>query len=290
MIQPMATSAIPETDRERDNPNEFTEVERPLLVQLVAMGWDFIQSDLDYPGKTGRTSFGETVLLERLRAAFRRINKDEHGREWLDDLTIDRAVRELLRPEGRGLLELNRASTTPLQTGVRVAVAQGSRSGEEVTLHVIAWEAERVKENEFLAINQFQVLIKGTPYTKRPDVVLFVNGLPLVVVECKGRNVTDPLEEAVGQLLHTRTSANSTTVSAEASRSCSISTRCWSARTTTEPWPAPWTTLATTLPSGKTPARCRTPTCSENWPRKAASCPARRRSWPECCGPRICWI
>jgi hypothetical protein len=54
MIQPMATSAIPETDRERDNPNGFTEVERPLLVQLMAMGWDFIQGDLDYPGKTGR--------------------------------------------------------------------------------------------------------------------------------------------------------------------------------------------------------------------------------------------
>ena len=198
----MATSAIPETDRERDNPNGFTEVERPLLVQLMAMGWDFIQGDLDYPGKTGRTSFGETVLLERLRAAFRRINKDEHGREWLDELTIDRAVRELLRPEGRGLLELNRSFTTRLQTGVRVAVAQGPRSGEEVTLHVIAWQPERLKDNEFLAIDQFQVLIRSTPYTKRPDVVLFVNGLPLVVIECKGRNVTDPLEEAVDQLLH----------------------------------------------------------------------------------------
>ena len=57
-------------------------------------------------------------------------------------------------------------------------------------------------ENDFLAINQFQVLIKGTPYNKRPDIVLFVNGLPLVVIECKSPAITSPMEEAVDQLLH----------------------------------------------------------------------------------------
>ena len=90
------TTPIPEVDRERDDPNEFTEVERPLLIQLVAMGWDFVRGDLDYPAKTFRSSFRETVLEPRLKAAIRRINKDDLGNEWLDDLTIDRAVRELL--------------------------------------------------------------------------------------------------------------------------------------------------------------------------------------------------
>ena len=198
----MTTSPIPEVDYNRENPSEYTEVERRLLVQLVAMGWDFIQGDLEYPAKTGRTSFRETVLLERLCSAFRRINKDPQGREWLDHLTLDRAARELLRPEGNGLLELNRNFTQRLITGVRVIVAGGPRAGEEVQLHAIAWDPERLKENEFLAINQFQVLIRGTPYNKRPDVVLFVNGLPLVVIECKGRDVPEPLEKAVDQLLH----------------------------------------------------------------------------------------
>ena len=198
----MPTCPIPEADPQRDDPNEFTLVERPLLAQLVAMGWEFIQGDLDYPAKTGRASFKETVLLERLRAAIRRINKDDHGQEWLDDLTIERAVRELLKPEGHGLLELNRNFTQRLVQGVRVPVAQGPRAGEDVRVHVIAWEPDRIRENEFLAINQFQVLIKGTPYTKRPDVVLFVNGLPLVVVECKSPAITDPMEAALDQLLH----------------------------------------------------------------------------------------
>src|SRR5262245_21690163 len=159
----MTTSAIPEVDYNRENPSEYTEVERRLLVQLVAMGWDFIEGDLDYPSKTGRNSFRETVLLERLRAAFRRINKADLGREWLDDLTLDRAARELLRPEGNGLLDLNRNFTQRLLTGVRVTVAEGPRAGEEVQVQAIAWEPERLKENEFLAINQFQVLIRGTP-------------------------------------------------------------------------------------------------------------------------------
>lgn len=198
----MATSPIPELDREREDPNEFTQVERPLLKQLVAMEWDFVQGDVEYPAKTFRTSFRETVLEPRLKDAIRRINKDDRGNEWLDDLTIDRAIRELLKPDGRGLLELNRNFTQRLQTGVRVTVADGPRAGEEIPVHVIAWDKEHLKENDFLAINQFQVLIKGTPHNKRPDVVLFVNGLPLVVIECKSPAVTNPMEAAVDQLLH----------------------------------------------------------------------------------------
>jgi len=198
----MTTSPIPVTDYSRENPNEYTEVERKLLAQLAAMGWGFIQGDLDYPAKTGRTSFSQTVLLERLRHAFRRINKNGEGQEWLDDLTLDRAEREMLRPDGNGLLELNRSFTQRLLVGVRVTVAAGPRAGQEVQLQAIAWEPEHLNENEFLAINQFQVLIRGTPYTKRPDIVLFVNGLPLVVIECKGRDVPEALERAVDQLLH----------------------------------------------------------------------------------------
>jgi len=63
------TRPIPESDRERDDPNEFTEVERPLLVQLVATGWDFVRGDLDYPARTFRGSFRETVLETALESS-----------------------------------------------------------------------------------------------------------------------------------------------------------------------------------------------------------------------------
>lgn len=198
----MAATIIPELDPGRDDPNEYTVVERPLLKQLVAMGWDYVPGDLDYPAKTFRTSFRETILEPRLKAAIRRINKDAQGHEWMDDITIERAIRELLKPEGRGLLEQNQNFTQRLQTGVRVPIAAGPRAGEDVTVHFIAWDEDRLQENDFLAINQFQVLIKGTAYNKRPDVVLFVNGLPVVVIECKSPAITNPMEAAVDQLLH----------------------------------------------------------------------------------------
>ncbi|HEY0073082.1 MAG TPA: type I restriction endonuclease, partial [Abditibacteriaceae bacterium] len=185
-----------------DNPNEYTVSEAPLLQQLVAMGWEYVEGDLQYPAKTGRSSFSETILLERLKAAFRKVNLDEAGDEWLDNLTIERAIRELLKPEGNGLLEMNQHFMQRLVTGVRVTVAEGPCTGQDVTLHPIAWQPDRLQDNEFLAINQFQVLIKGTPYTKRPDVVLFVNGLPLVVIECKSPAISEPLQSALDDLLH----------------------------------------------------------------------------------------
>ena len=58
----MPTMPIAEVDFERDDPNEFTVVERPLLTQLLAMGWEYLPGDLEYPAKTFRTSFRETVL------------------------------------------------------------------------------------------------------------------------------------------------------------------------------------------------------------------------------------
>jgi hypothetical protein len=87
------------------------------------MGCDFVEGDLDYPAKTFRASFSETILIDRLRVAFRRLNLDSGGCEWLDDLTIERAIRELMRHEGRGLVEMNRNFMERLVTGVRVPVA-----------------------------------------------------------------------------------------------------------------------------------------------------------------------
>ena len=204
---PALSSPIPEEDLEREYPNEWTLVERPLLRQLAAMGWDFLAGDLDYPQKTGRVSFRETILRDRLRAAIRRINRDAYDQEWLDPVTIERAIRELLRPEaGRGLLEWNRVLTERLLAGVlvEVAPAEGDRAERprEARVQFIAWETERGADNDFLAVNQFKVLIRGTSHAKIPDLVLFVNGLPLVVVECKSPAVTEPMNAAVEQLLH----------------------------------------------------------------------------------------
>ena len=50
-------------DPERETPIEWTTVERPLLAQLTALGWEYLQGDLDYPQKTHRENFREVLLL-----------------------------------------------------------------------------------------------------------------------------------------------------------------------------------------------------------------------------------
>src|SRR5260370_32787139 len=56
------------------------------------------------------------------------------------------------------------------------------------------------ERNHFLVVNQFRVDLAGTRYIV-PDLVLFVNGIPLVVIECKNPSLTNPLEEGITQLL-----------------------------------------------------------------------------------------
>jgi hypothetical protein len=73
---------IPVTDNEREYPNEYTEVERPLLVQLAAMGWQCIRGDLDYPQKTFRERFRDVILMDKLRDAIHRINRDDDGNPY----------------------------------------------------------------------------------------------------------------------------------------------------------------------------------------------------------------
>ena len=94
----MTTSPIPEVDYTRENPNEYTEVERKLLVQ--SSPWDGISLRVIWTilPRLGAPASAKPRCGAPARA-FRRINKDEQGQEWLDDLTLDRAARELLRPK-----------------------------------------------------------------------------------------------------------------------------------------------------------------------------------------------
>ena len=200
---------IPELDPDsrRETPNEWTTVERPLLVQLAAMGWKYLQGDLDYPQKTYRENFREVLLLEPLRHAIRTINADEN----LDEITIDRAIREMQRsdkPEGLGR---NQELTEKLIKGVSVLRAGGGEGahGRNVTVRFVDFDPARQANNSFLAINQFRIDYLGRVGFVVPDVVLFVNGIPLVVIECKSPSLAEiddggfwkPIEAGIDQLL-----------------------------------------------------------------------------------------
>ncbi|MGC9397447.1 MAG: type I restriction endonuclease subunit R [Anaerolineae bacterium] len=183
---------------------EYDLVEAPFLRQLQTLGWTTLEGDTDVPYLTERESFKDVLLKSRLRDALRRINLDKAppgggvGQPWLEEAHLDQAVGILERLGQHGLIPNNKAATHLLLKGT---VLEGP-DGEPRTVQYI--DFEHPERNDFLAINQFRVWPQwGTDQRGSiiPDIVLFVNGIPLVVIEAKSPNLENPLNEAITQLL-----------------------------------------------------------------------------------------
>ena len=152
-------------------------VEAAALAWLESIGWGIAHGpDIapDMPAAE-RRDYGEVVLEQRLRDALARLNPDLPG-EALED-----AFRRLTRPEGADLLQRNRALHRLLVNGVTVEYR--TREGQVRGAQVRVLDFDDPANNDWLAVNQFAVV--ENKHSRRPDVVLFVNGLPLAVVELK---------------------------------------------------------------------------------------------------------
>lgn len=180
---------------------EQTHVETPFLDQLSTMGWRINTGNPDDPGASARTSFREVFLEHDLRAALHRINLDPSGNPWLDDARISQAVSALTRIAASSLIEANAAATRLLLDGIDVEGRPDWDGGRSQRIRYIDFDTPTA--NTFRAISQFRVELPGAIKSKAivPDIVLFVNGIPLVVVECKSPKIAAPLEEAIDQLL-----------------------------------------------------------------------------------------
>lgn len=184
---------------------ELDEVERPFVEQLTAMGWCYVAGDLDQPVMTGRASFAEVVqeaTLRRRLAALNLRNVDGIAQPWLDDERLTQAVGVITRIPAHRLMEANRAATELLHGGITVDGLPGWDGGRAQTIHYIDWE--HPERNEFTVVSQYRVdcppgFNRGKAFIV-PDLVLLVNGIPLVVIECKSPSVPEPLAEAVDQL------------------------------------------------------------------------------------------
>lgn len=179
---------------------EFNLVENPFIDQLVSMGWKFTTGNLDQPSASGRESFRDVLLVDDLRKALRKINLDSQGQPWLDEARLSTAVSALQRLGAPKLIEANQAATELLHKGVAVEGLPGWDGGRARTVQFFDWD--RPENNTFRAVNQFKVEEPGGQSHKHiiPDLVLFVNGIPLVVVEAKSPNLAAPMEEAIQQL------------------------------------------------------------------------------------------
>jgi len=155
-------------------------VEQPAIGLFSELGWatmSALDETLGADGTLGRETKGEVVLLPRLRAALENLNPT------LPSEAISSAIDELTRDRSAMLLEqANREVYRLLKDGIAVSVPDRERDGQK-TERVRVFDWEHPKNNDFLLVSQFSVT--GALYTCRPDLVGFVNGLPLVVIELK---------------------------------------------------------------------------------------------------------
>ncbi len=157
------------------------DVEQAALAWLKALGWRVAHGPDIAPGapEAKRVDYGQVVLEGRLRDALARLNPS------LPAAALDDALRKLTHPEGATLEARNRAFHRMLVDGVTVEYRADNGAIRGEPAQVI--DFDRPEANDWLAVNQFTVTetANGNRNTRRPDIVLFVNGLPLSIIELK---------------------------------------------------------------------------------------------------------
>lgn len=169
-------------------------IEELAIKRLEALGYHYLHGNViafDGPAPE-RTSYADVILVERLRSAATRINPH------LTSAQYDEAIKEVLRIQSPVLLADNETFHRLLTEGITVTKHQdGDERGDKLWLI----DFENPANNDFLVVNQFTVI--ENHHNKRPDLILFVNGLPLVVIELKNASDENTTIKSAFQQLET---------------------------------------------------------------------------------------
>ncbi|KKH93253.1 hypothetical protein EO95_16480 [Methanosarcina sp. 1.H.T.1A.1] len=163
--------------------DEYTLVEKPALDLFEKLGYNYID------GKKLKKEPQQFFLLDILKRKIQEINP------WLDEVGLNKAVREITVVQAASLVEANELLYYKLvnYTSFKQDLGFGKKSQ---TVKFI--DFDEPEKNEFTVVNQFYV--KNNDFTIIPDLVVFVNGIPLAVLECKSPNLQEPIDEAISQL------------------------------------------------------------------------------------------
>jgi len=157
--------------------NEDTLSEQPAIEQLKRLQYEYIHGnnlDPELKDDCVRSSRREVVLIHLLKQKLAEINPH------LTEDSIDKAIRRITHIQAESLMEANQKFHQDLIAGISIDQDIGARRQKQTVRFI---DFDDPGKNEFLAVNQLWV--KGPKQTDRPDIVLFVNGIPLVVIECK---------------------------------------------------------------------------------------------------------
>lgn len=172
-----------------DKGNEYNLVEKPALEDLNDLGYkviDTTEEEFNDP----RENIKHALLENRLRNAIKKINP------WIDNNNIDKVINRLKKVKETDTLRINKKVHNLLVEHTSVEQDLGKGRKNQTVKYI---DYENPENNEFLAINQYRVA--GPVETIKPDIVVFVNGIPMGVIECKSPTLTDPGHEAFDQMM-----------------------------------------------------------------------------------------
>jgi type I restriction enzyme R subunit len=159
--------------------------EEPADALLRELGYEFVSSEV-LDGE--RESLAEPVVVRRLEAALRRLNP------WISDDNVKKAVRAVTHATASGLIEANEAVHTALVHNISLEQDLGTGQRGQTVRFI---DFEKPANNEFVFTRQYRVV--GAKLTVVPDLVAFVNGIPLAIIECKSPTINGPIEKAIEQ-------------------------------------------------------------------------------------------
>lgn len=163
------------------------ELEKAYLIILDSLGWECIDDS-----QLEREDYHRVILEENLREAIYNINKE------MPKSTKEEAIRKVLLLSHPNLLRANEEFHNMLINGVDIGEYTDKEGNKRSGGKIYLIDFKNIKANEFLAINQFTIVGRSK---RRPDIILFVNGLPLVVIELKSlSNDNVGIKEAYTQI------------------------------------------------------------------------------------------
>jgi len=149
--------------------SEYLQSELPAIELFKKLGYEYFNA---------KSKMYEVVLEDRLTKALKKINP------WLNENNLQKVVRKVLAVNGSSLMEVNQEIHKLITRADSLSLKPTPQEKPKAVKFI---DYENLENNEFLVVNQMK--FKGAGANSIPDLVVFINGLPLAVIEAKNQKV-----------------------------------------------------------------------------------------------------
>ena len=162
---------------------EYLQSELPAIQLFEKLGYTYLNGSQD----DERASINEVILEDRLKSAIKRLNP------WLNDNNVKNAFKEITSFASASLMEANEFIHKLISS--QAYTPKQIIDGKETYRGVSFIDFDNFDNNDFLVVNQMK--FKGQEKNSIPDLVVFINGMPLAVIECKSPKALSAESEAI---------------------------------------------------------------------------------------------